>query len=193
MQLETPLETVEAAADLAEGTGALVILNPAPAQALSKKLLQKISILTPNETEAEILTGIKVTDDDSCRRAAEILLKQGVKTVIITLAASAFVATADSSQLVPGFEVKPVDTTAAGDTFNGAPAVALAEGTSLVEAVRFANAAAAISVTRMGSAFRAVTEGDRDFRRNAERSATGCRERPRPKASFHLARTGRCF
>jgi ribokinase len=152
MQLETPLETIEAAADQAEGTGALVILNPAPAQPLPKKLLQKISVLTPNETEAELLTGIKVTDDDSCRRAAEILLDRGVKTVVITLGArGAFVATAESSQLVPGFEVKPVDTTAAGDTFNGALAVALAEGLSLVEAVRFANAAAAISVTRMGA------------------------------------------
>lgn len=152
MQLETPLDTVQAAADLAHAKEALVILNPAPAQPLPDSLLKKISILTPNETEAELLTGIQVTDDASCSRAADALLRKGVKTVIITLGSrGAFVATNESKQFVPGFKVKPVDTTAAGDTFNGALAVALAEGMSLIDAVRFANAAGAISVTRMGA------------------------------------------
>ncbi len=152
MQLETPLETVQAAADLAIASGARVILNPAPAQPLPDKLLKKVSILTPNETEAELLTGVKVTDELSCSRAADILLGKGVKTVIITLGArGSFVATAKSTQLVPGFKVKPVDTTAAGDTFNGSLAVALAEGMSMPDAVRFANAAGAISVTRLGA------------------------------------------
>src|SRR5204863_1214722 len=152
MQLETPLETVQAAADLAHAKGALVILNPAPAQPLPDSLLKKISILTPNETEAELLTGIQVIDDASCSRAANILLRKGVKTVIITLGSrGAFVATSASKQLVPGFKVEPIDTTAAGDTFNGALAVALAEGKSMDDAVRFANAAGAISVTRMGA------------------------------------------
>lgn len=152
MQLETPLETVQAAADLAAANGARVILNPAPAQPLPDKLLKKISILTPNETEAELLTGIKVTDEVSCRRAADVLLGKGIKTVIITLGRrGSYVATATSAQLVPGFKVKPVDTTAAGDTFNGALAVALAEGVSMPDAVRFANAAGAISVTRLGA------------------------------------------
>jgi ribokinase len=152
MQLETPLETVQAAADLASASGARVILNPAPAQPLPDKLLKKVSILTPNETEAELLTGVKVTDELSCSRAADILLGKGVKTVIITLGArGSFVATAKSTQLVPGFKVKPVDTTAAGDTFNGSLAVALAEGMSMPDAVRFANAAGAISVTRLGA------------------------------------------
>jgi ribokinase len=152
MQLETPLETVQAAADLAAASGARVILNPAPAQALPDKLLKKVSILTPNETEAELLTGVKVTDETSCTRAADILLGKGIKTVIITLGArGSFVATASSSELISGFKVNPVDTTAAGDTFNGALAVALAEGSSMPDAVRFANAAGAISVTRMGA------------------------------------------
>src|SRR5882757_6614116 len=152
MQLETPRETVQAAADLAHAKGALVILNPAPAQPLPDSLLKKLSILTPNETEAELLTGIQVIDDASCSRAADILLRKGVKTVIITLGSrGAFVATTASKQLVPGFKVKPVDTTAAGDTFNGALAVALAEEMPMIDAVRFANAAAAISVTRMGA------------------------------------------
>jgi ribokinase len=152
MQLETPLETVQAAVDLAAASGARVILNPAPAQALPDKLLKKVSILTPNETEAELLTGVKVTDEASCTRAADILLGKGIKTVIITLGArGSFVATASSSELILGFKVNPVDTTAAGDTFNGALAVALAEGSSMPDAVRFANAAGAISVTRMGA------------------------------------------
>ncbi len=152
MQLETPLDTVQAAADLADSSGAFVILNPAPAQPLPDKLLKKVSILTPNETETELLTGIQVDNDASCIRAADILRRKGVKTVIITLGSrGAFVASPMSKQLVPGFQVEPVDTTAAGDTFNGALAVAIAEGMSMVDAVRFANAAGAISVTRMGA------------------------------------------
>jgi ribokinase len=152
MQLETPLESVQAAADLAAKAGVRVILNPAPAQPLPDKLLNRVSILTPNETEAELLTGIAVTDDDSVAAAAAKLRARGVQTVIITLGArGAYVATESGDQLVPGFKVKAVDTTAAGDIFNGALAVAMAEGKPLDLAVRFANAAAAISVTRLGA------------------------------------------
>jgi ribokinase len=152
MQLESPLETVQAAAELAAARGIPVILNPAPARDLPDKLLRNVSILTPNESEAELLTGVKVTGDASCARAADVLLRKGVETVIITLGAQgAFVATASSKERIPGFAAKPVDTTAAGDTFNGALAVALAEGQPLAEAVRFANAAGAIAVTRMGA------------------------------------------
>ena len=152
MQLETPLETVQAAADLAAKAGVRVILNPAPAQPLPDKLLNRVSILTPNETEAELLTGIAVKDDVSAAAAATKLRARGVRTVIITLGArGAFVATESGEQLVPGFKVRAVDTTAAGDIFNGALAVALAEGKPLELAVRFANAAAAISVTRLGA------------------------------------------
>jgi len=152
MQLETPLETVQAAADLAVAAAVPVILNPAPARSLPDELLRNISIITPNETEAELLTGTKVDDHDSASKAADILLARGVKTVIITLGSrGAFVAGEGIRKLVPGFRVTAVDTTAAGDTFNGALAVALVEGKALEEAVRFANAAAAISVTRMGA------------------------------------------
>jgi len=163
MQLETPLETVQAAAELAARAGIRVILNPAPARPLPDKLLKLVSILTPNETEAELLTGIKVTDTHAAARAADKLVAKGVGTVILTLgAAGAFVAGADLRQLVPGFKVKPVDTTAAGDIFNGALVVALGEGRTLSDAVRFANAAAAISVTRMGAQPSAPTRTEID-------------------------------
>lgn len=152
LQLETPLETVQAAAELGRASGAIVILNPAPAQELPDELLTNVTIITPNETEVELLTGIAVTDDASCRRAADALLARGVVTVIITLGArGAYRATTDSQQLIPGFHVTPVDTTAAGDTFNGALAVAIAERLPMEDAIRFANAAAAISVTRFGA------------------------------------------
>lgn len=151
-QLETPLETVRAAADLAAREGVRVILNPAPAQPLPDSLLAKVSILTPNETEAEILTGIRVAGKRGARAATAALKQRGVETVIITLGArGAFVSGPDVEGIVPGFKVRAVDTTAAGDVFNGALAVALSEGGALVEAVRFANAAAALSVTRLGA------------------------------------------
>jgi ribokinase len=152
MQLETPLETVQAAAEVAARAKVSVILNPAPARALPDKLLKLVSILTPNETEAELLTGIRVKDEATAAKAAEKLRGRGVKTLILTLGArGAFVATASGGEIVPGFRVKAIDTTAAGDVFNGALAVALGEGRQLLEAVRFANAAAAISVTRLGA------------------------------------------
>jgi ribokinase len=152
MQLETPLPTVQAAADIAAKAGVRVILNPAPARALPDRLLRRVSLLTPNETEAELLTGVRVTDRASAARAAAALRARGVGRVIITLGRrGAFVSGEAGEQLVPGFKVKAVDTTAAGDVFNGALAVALGEGRMLVEAVRFANAAAALSVTKVGA------------------------------------------
>jgi len=151
-QLETPLPTVIAAVKLAARNRVLTILNPAPAQKLPDDLLEHVDILTPNESEAELLTGIKVAGEASGVRAASRLRARGVRTVIITLGAKgALVVNQDGYMRVPGFKVKPVDTTAAGDVFNGALAVALAKGFELRAAVRFANAAAAISVTRMGA------------------------------------------
>jgi ribokinase len=151
MQLETPMETVRSAAKLA-GSNVPVILNPAPAQPLDDELLSGLAVLTPNETEAELLTGIAVADDASAAKAADALRARGVRTVMITLGARGVYVAADAfSGLVPGFKVQPVDTTAAGDVFNGALAVALAEKRPLRDTTRFACAAAAISVTRLGA------------------------------------------
>lgn len=152
LQLETPLETVRAAVEWAARAGVRVILNPAPARPLPAALLRQVAILTPNETEAEWLTGVRVRDDISAARAAEKLRARGVGIVIVTLGArGAWLDGPGVQQLVPGFKVRAVDTTAAGDVFNGALAVALGEGRTLPEAVRFANAAAAVSVTRPGA------------------------------------------
>jgi ribokinase len=152
VQLETPLATVRKAAELAAASGVRVILNPAPARPLPPALLRRVSVLTPNESEAELLSGVRVAGDASAARAAAALRARGAQTVVITLGArGAFVASPEGGGLVPGFKVKAVDTTAAGDVFNGALAVSLAEGKALADAVRFANAAAALSVTRRGA------------------------------------------
>ena len=152
MQLETPLATVEAAARIATKSGTLVILNPAPARPLTDDLLRRVSILTPNESEAELLTGVRIHGAASEAKAAGKLLRRGVQAVVITLGArGALVASEEGTRFVKGFKVKTVDSTAAGDTFNGALAVALTEGRRLDEAVLFANAAAALSVTRVGA------------------------------------------
>ena len=152
LQLEIPIGTVEYSAIAATSNGTKVILNPAPAQKLSDTLLKQLWLITPNETETEILTGISVHDLSSAENAASALQRKGVKNVIITMGyAGAYIKSESFTGMVPGFKVKAVDTTAAGDVFNGAIAVALSEEKSLKEAVEFANKAASISVTRMGA------------------------------------------
>ncbi|SQI43552.1 Ribokinase [Leminorella richardii] len=152
MQLETPLETIVAAAALAKANGTTVALNPAPARSLPDELLSCIDIITPNETEAEYLTGIAVTGEEEAHRAASALHAKGIRTVIITLGSrGAWVSVEGEGQLVKGFRVEPVDTIAAGDTFNGGMMTALLEGRALLDAVRFGHAAAAIAVTRPGA------------------------------------------
>ncbi|MDR0805453.1 MAG: ribokinase [Enterobacteriaceae bacterium] len=152
MQLETPLETIIAAAKLAKQNNTLVALNPAPARELPDELLANIDIITPNETEAEQLTGVAIINSDDADRAAAELHARGIRTVIITLGSrGAWVSIDGIGSLIEGYNVQPVDTIAAGDTFNGALITAMLEGQELFHAVRFAHAAAAIAVTRRGA------------------------------------------
>jgi ribokinase len=152
MQLEIPLGTVEYVAQKASGKGNRVILNPAPARPLSTDLLSCLYMIIPNETEAELLTGIKVTDAETAEIAAKKLYIKGVKNVVITMGGTgSFLLTPTLSKMISVVPVKAVDTTAAGDVFCGAIAVAIAEGKSTEEAVIFANRAAGISVTRLGA------------------------------------------
>lgn len=151
-QLEVPIRTVECAAGLAADAKVPFILDPAPAQILDSGLLAMADVLTPNETEAEILTGIEVTGEDSARRAVEILLDQGVKAVILTMGAEGFLfAGAGQVEFVRALRVRAVDTTAAGDAFTGSLAVGLAQGQPPLQAASFANYVAALSVTRAGA------------------------------------------
>jgi len=152
LQLEIPLSTVEYSAVMASENGIKVILNPAPAQKLSENLLSHTWLLIPNEIEAETISGIRISDLSTAEIAASTIQEKGVKNVIITMGESgAFVKSDSFTGMVPGVLVKAVDTTAAGDVFNGAMAVAIAEGKDMKEAVVFANRAASISVTRLGA------------------------------------------
>lgn len=152
MQLEIPMETVIQAATMAKAKGVKVILNPAPAQFLPNELLSNTSIIIPNRTEAEILSGIKVTDWASAKLAAKIISEKGISTVIITLSSSgALLKDGEDIYEIEAPMVEAVDTTAAGDTFCGALAVALAEGRNIVDSVKFANECASVTVTKMGA------------------------------------------
>jgi ribokinase len=152
LQLEIPLETITSIAKRAKKSGQKVILNPAPAQKLDDELLNGLFLITPNETEASLLTGVTVKDELTASQAANVFLSKGVQNVVITMGASgAYVLSGGISKIVPAKSVKAIDSTGAGDVFNGAMAVAISEGKSIEEAVIFANKAAAISVTRLGA------------------------------------------
>ncbi len=152
-QLEVNLDATAAAMAIARAGGAHVILNPAPAAPLGDDILAMVRTITPNETEAQALTGVEVTDRESACRAARAFFEKGVENVIITLGREGvFASDGWREEMVPGFAVDAVDTTGAGDAFNGAFAVAIDEGADLFEAVRFGNAAGALSVTKKGAA-----------------------------------------
>ncbi len=151
-QFETSIESVLRAKELAQKYGKPFVLNPAPYRDVPKSLFSGIDYVTPNESEAEQYTGVHVDTIDDCRRAAQCFFEMGVKNVIITLGArGAFYTDGAEEQLVPGIRVKPVETTGAGDAFNGAFATAIAEGVDIRRALQFANCTGAISVTRLGS------------------------------------------
>jgi ribokinase len=152
LQLEIPLEVVTAAARLAHARGARVILDPAPAASLPDELYTLTDIITPNETECAALVGFTVHDLNQAERAAKILLDRSVKQVIIKMGdRGAYLHNGKTGELIPSFHIEAIDTTAAGDAFNGALAVALEKGQPLRDAVRFANAAGALSATKRGA------------------------------------------
>ena len=152
LQLEIPMQTVDKCVAIAHSKGARVVLNPAPAAAVSEQTLSKLYLITPNQTEAETLTGVLVKDEATARLAAEILVSRGVSRVVVTLcSAGAMLYEDGKAEMIPAVKVAAVDTTAAGDVYNGALCVALAEGKTLKEALQFATKASAISVTRVGA------------------------------------------
>jgi len=151
MQLEIPIKTVEHVVNFAHEKGKKVILNPAPAAKLPDTLFNKLFLVTPNKIEAEHLSGVKITDTESLQQAARVIFEKGVQNVIITLGEEGALVYTGQFEQVPAEKADPVDTTGAGDVFNGALTVALSEGKSLSDAVRFANKAAAISITRFGA------------------------------------------
>jgi ribokinase len=151
-QLETPIETIEYLAVIARAEGKKLILNPAPAASIPAIILDGLFLITPNESETALLTGIHVKDETTAKEAVNIFKDKGVQNVIITLGSKgAYVACSDFEGFIPAYKVKAVDTTAAGDVFNGALVVALAENLTWKEAVEFASKAAALSVTKLGA------------------------------------------
>ena len=156
LQLETPIAASEHAALIAKAHGTTVILNPAPAQPLPDSLLASVDILTPNQSETELLSGMQVSNDEETRNAAEVLRAHMVDTptsaVVLTLGEQgALILTATTSERISALSVDAVDTTGAGDAFCGALATALANGETLRAAIEFANAAGAAAVTVIGA------------------------------------------
>lgn len=152
LQLEVPMATVDAAVDIAAAKGARVVLNPAPAAMVSEQTLSKLYLITPNQTEAQTLTGIEVKDEATASLAAQVLCSRGVGRVVITMGSlGAYLYEEGRGEIIEARKVAAVDTTAAGDVYNGALCAALAEGKSLREALTFATKASAISVTRVGA------------------------------------------
>jgi ribokinase len=151
-QLEVPIETVKYAIKTAKQAGRLTILNPAPAAELDEELLSNVDILVPNDTELELLSGIRVNNEGDVERAAQVLINKGVRELIVTLGSNGCIHISKSgSKAYPAYKVDAVDTTAAGDSFIGAVAAAISEGKTLDEAISFATAVGALTVTKEGA------------------------------------------
>lgn len=151
-QLETNISSVEKVIGIAYKKGVKVVLNTAPVQKISDEILSKVELITPNEVESEVLTGITIDSKENADRAADYFFEKGVKNVLITLGGrGVYIATKEKREIIPAYKVEAIDTTGAGDAFNGGLLTALSEGKDLWEAARFANALAAIAVQRLGT------------------------------------------
>ncbi len=151
-QLETNISSIEKVIDIAYKNGVKVILNTAPVQPISDEVLSKVDLIIPNEVEAEILTGICVDSKEAADKAAEWFFNKGVKNVLITLGGrGVYISSEGKSGIIPAYKVDAIDTTGAGDAFNGGLLAALSEGKNLWDAAVFANALAALSVQRLGT------------------------------------------
>lgn len=153
VQLEINLDALYRVIDIANEAGVKIVLNTAPVQKIDNRVFAKVDTVTPNEVEAGIITGVEVKDEESAAKAAEVFLGWGVKNVVITMGkAGAFVMNAQRKSFIKSIQVEAVDTTGAGDAFNGGFAVAISEGKDIFEAAKFANATGALSVTKFGTA-----------------------------------------
>ena len=163
VQLEVNFDALYRAIDIAHAAGVRIVLNPAPAAEIPPEVLKKIDIVTPNETEAQVLTGIEVKTQQDAERAAKVFMDKGVKNVVITMGAlGAFATDGKKSELLPRLKVDAIDTTGAGDAFNGGFVMALSEGRDLFEALRYGNATGALSVTKKGTAPSMPSRGEID-------------------------------
>ena len=153
LQHEINFDAQEKVIDIAHKAGVKIVLNPAPACEVPADVLKKIWCVTPNETEAQVLTGVEVKTIEDAQKAAKVFLDKGVKNVVITMGSlGAFATDGAKSELVPRLNVNAIDTTGAGDAFNGGFVMALSEGRNLFEALRYGNATGALSVTKLGTA-----------------------------------------
>lgn len=152
-QLETNMESIEKSIDIAYKNGVKIVLNTAPIQPVSDELLSKVDVITPNEVEASILTGVNINKPEDASKAAKVFFEKGVKNVIITLGKDGvYVSDSVTEEIIDSYKVNAVDTTGAGDAFNGGFVTALSEGKDIFEAARFGNVVGALSVTKFGTA-----------------------------------------
>ena len=153
LQMEVNFDALYNVIDIARQAGVKIVLNPAPAAEIPDEVLAKVDIITPNETEAEALTGIRIKTREDAMRAAQVFFQKGVRQVVITLGQmGAFASDGQHSELLPRLPVDAVDTTGAGDAFNGGFVMALDQGMDLFTALRYGNVTGALSVTRFGTA-----------------------------------------
>ncbi|MGL5345792.1 MAG: ribokinase [Peptostreptococcaceae bacterium] len=152
VQLETPLQTIKYALNKAKEAGKYTILNPAPAVALEDEIIANVDLLTPNETELEILSGVEINNEDDIKRAAQIMIDKGVKELIVTLGSKgSLYINKEKAMFKPAYKVEAVDTTAAGDSYTGALSVAFANNKNVEEAMDFASKVGALSVMKEGA------------------------------------------